>query len=256
MFWFGLILGIIAGGVAVAFFLNNIHSSKVKALEDKIKGFTQGVVRKGVPVLILLSLLASCNTKDYHNKITGRYISTQYRTTPMNDSIRDVIKRGLIHVDSSHAGNPLYYDSLFRVAFTQYQNWQSGHKGFLFSGITVFLVFVLIFIVVTSKYGKKTSQLLWLVPAFFLGGPLIGAFYYYSPEKEISKRDYVYYTTKDNGSLEEWWTNGFKPAPTYTFLKGDALWIDLANKPLSGGSGVVTSNLGKPIVMPTLTTSK
>lgn len=36
MFLFGLIVGLAAGGVAVAAYLNNIHSSKVKSLEDKI----------------------------------------------------------------------------------------------------------------------------------------------------------------------------------------------------------------------------
>lgn len=43
MFLFGLILGLALGGVAVAFYLNNIHSSKVKALEDKITSLTKNV---------------------------------------------------------------------------------------------------------------------------------------------------------------------------------------------------------------------
>lgn len=36
MFLFGLIIGMGIGGVAVAFYLNNIHSSKVKALTDQV----------------------------------------------------------------------------------------------------------------------------------------------------------------------------------------------------------------------------
>lgn len=44
IFWLGFFIGLAGGGVAVAFYLNNIHSSKVKALEDQIKGFTQGAV--------------------------------------------------------------------------------------------------------------------------------------------------------------------------------------------------------------------
>lgn len=43
MFLFGLFLGIVIGGVAVAAYLNNIHSSKVKALEDKINSITSSV---------------------------------------------------------------------------------------------------------------------------------------------------------------------------------------------------------------------
>lgn len=40
MFLFGLIVGLVAGGVAVAAYLNNIHSAKVKSLEDKINSIT------------------------------------------------------------------------------------------------------------------------------------------------------------------------------------------------------------------------
>lgn len=40
MFLFGLILGLIIGGVAVAFYLNNIHSSKVQAFEKQITDLT------------------------------------------------------------------------------------------------------------------------------------------------------------------------------------------------------------------------
>lgn len=36
MFLFGLFVGLGAGGTIVAVYLNNIHSSKVKSLEDKI----------------------------------------------------------------------------------------------------------------------------------------------------------------------------------------------------------------------------
>ena len=36
MFLFGLIVGLGVGGTAVAAYLNNIHSSKVKVLEDKV----------------------------------------------------------------------------------------------------------------------------------------------------------------------------------------------------------------------------
>ncbi len=43
MFLFGLIVGLVAGGVAVAAYLNNIHSSKVKELEDKINSITTSV---------------------------------------------------------------------------------------------------------------------------------------------------------------------------------------------------------------------
>ena len=45
MFLFGFIVGLIAGGVAVAVYLNNIHSAKVKALEDKVNSIT-GSVKK------------------------------------------------------------------------------------------------------------------------------------------------------------------------------------------------------------------
>lgn len=43
MFVLGLIIGLAIGGVGVAFYLNNIHSSKVKALEDKIDHITKGL---------------------------------------------------------------------------------------------------------------------------------------------------------------------------------------------------------------------
>jgi len=48
MFLFGLIVGLAVGGIAVAFYLNNIHSSKVKALEDKIASFTSGAVNPSI----------------------------------------------------------------------------------------------------------------------------------------------------------------------------------------------------------------
>lgn len=35
-FWFGLVLGLVAGGFIVGFYLNNIHSSKIKAVETKV----------------------------------------------------------------------------------------------------------------------------------------------------------------------------------------------------------------------------
>jgi hypothetical protein len=43
MFWFGLILGMGIGGFLVAFYLNNIHSSKVKELTDRINSLTGSV---------------------------------------------------------------------------------------------------------------------------------------------------------------------------------------------------------------------
>jgi len=43
MFVIGLIVGIIVGGVAVAVYLNNIHSKKVKDLEAKIAAVTGSV---------------------------------------------------------------------------------------------------------------------------------------------------------------------------------------------------------------------
>jgi hypothetical protein len=43
MFVFGLIVGLVAGGVAVAAYLNNIHSAKVKGYEDKIAALTNSV---------------------------------------------------------------------------------------------------------------------------------------------------------------------------------------------------------------------
>lgn len=152
---------------------------------------------------ITLVLIESANKPDYHNKITGRYISTQYRTQPMNDSIRSVIAQGLIWVDSSHAGNPLYYDSLYKVEYTKYQKWQSGHKGFLFSGLIIFLVFFGIFAFRTSTGNDSLKEMGWLVPAFLIGLPLVGAFYYFSTEKEIPKKEYIKYP---NGDLENWWT--------------------------------------------------
>lgn len=172
-----------------------------------------GLLVVAIVISVVAVLIESASKPDYHNKITGRYISTQYRSLPMNDSIRAVIAKGLIWVDSSHAGNPLYYDSLYRIEYTRYQKWQSGHKGFLFSGIAVFLIFFGIFAYRTSTGSDSFKEMAWLVPAFLIGCPLIGAFYYYNPEKEISKRDYIYYTSQHNGSLEDWWKNGFKPSP-------------------------------------------
>lgn len=43
MFLFGLILGLAIGGIAVAAYLNNIHSSKVKALEDKLSAAEESI---------------------------------------------------------------------------------------------------------------------------------------------------------------------------------------------------------------------
>ena len=42
MFLFGLIIGLGVGGTAVAAYLNNIHSSKVKALEGKVANLIKG----------------------------------------------------------------------------------------------------------------------------------------------------------------------------------------------------------------------
>lgn len=225
----GFLVGAFIVGIIMYFVGSN---NPYPAAKKRLLAKASDVLKKVIPVLILISLLTSCNTKDYHNKITGRYISTQYRTMPMNDSIRDVIKRGLIYVDSSHAGNPLYYDSLYKVAFTYYQSWQSGQKGFLIAGVIVFVVFFLVFAIQTSRGTKGLAQLGWLVAAFLIGCPLIGAFYYYSPEKEIPKRDFIYYWNKD-GSLENWWEGGFKAAPPdlsflvggeNEFLRGDGVW--------------------------------
>lgn len=43
MFVFGLIVGLIGGGVSVAAYLNNIHSAKVKGLEDKVTAAEEAI---------------------------------------------------------------------------------------------------------------------------------------------------------------------------------------------------------------------
>lgn len=160
---------------------------------------------RNVIVLCLLAvvLFASC-LKDYHNKITGRYLSTQCSFSPLTDSVQKLISLGLVHADVAHAGNPEICDSLYRVEFTTYQKWETGHKGFLIAGILVFCGLMGVFIVKTSRGVKGYGVLAYMIAAFVIGGPLIGAFYYYSQEKEIPKKEYVKYP---DGDLENWWAN-------------------------------------------------
>src|SRR5579859_5682623 len=160
-------------------------------------------MKKIIWFIIPVLLLVSC-APDYHNKIIGRGVATvSCSMVPINDSLKSLIDSGFFNVNAG-AGNPMICDSVYTVQFTTYQQWESGHKGFLIAGILVLIIGFGIFIYLNNRGTGGMATLYIAFGALLIGGPLVGAFYYFNPDREIKKIDYVHYIQKD-GDLHNFW---------------------------------------------------
>jgi hypothetical protein len=167
-------------------------------------------VKKIFPSIIIILVLSSSCTPNYNSPITGRLIAQQGHYVIMNDSVRNLLALGFVHLDSSHAGNPMVYDSVYRLQMTSYQKWKSNHKGYLIAAVLVAIIGFGSYIVITSSGGSSQSLVLIPILTILIGGGLMSGYYFFNPEREIKKSDYIQMSVL--GSFKDWWQ---QPAQSY-----------------------------------------
>jgi len=153
--------------------------------------------------------LASC-AKNYNNKIVFRGVA-QSCPFVTQDSANILSAEGLASIiPAKNVGsNPQRCDSVYTVEMTTYQKWNSGYKRFLYAGIIVCIIGFGLYIWLTSSGTDKFWTLAISFGTLFIGGSLIGGFYYFSESRQIRKADYVAYP---GGDLEAFWST---PAQIY-----------------------------------------
>lgn len=165
-------------------------------------------MKKILLFLLPVILLASCSKV---NKIVNRHIAQSCNFSPITDSVRGLLAAGLVHADSSHAGNPLICDSVYTVEMALGQKWSHGNKGLLIAGILILIIGLGIFIRYTSSGGNNQGSVILPFATILIGGMFIGGFYYFSESRDIKKADYQTYMSK-GGIPDGWWDS---PAQSY-----------------------------------------
>lgn len=153
-------------------------------------------MKKLLFLILPILLLASCQP-DYNNKIIGRKVSTLSCDYAPIASMQAALDSGFVNIDTGHADNPLICDSVYTIAFTTYENWHYGSKGYLVAGILVFIIGFEALMYTTSRGNTGAWTLGLAFGTIIIGGCLVGAFYYFNPYRDIKKSDYVHYIEKD-----------------------------------------------------------
>jgi hypothetical protein len=160
--------------------------------------------------LVPILLLASC--QQYDNSIHGRGLSDSSFYEPVDSAyLAYVVATGFVHIDSSHAGNPLISDSVYTVSPTWSQAWkwagQRNNRIWFWIGFICLIAPLAIFVYLGNKGGYGMEILILPAFAIFVGVGLMGGsieWERWNMDQTIDKMIYSDFM-RDPGNLGPFW---------------------------------------------------
>jgi hypothetical protein len=176
-------------------------------------------MKKLLYLTLAVASLASCSTVKYSEKVEGREIAQQCTFAPMTDSIRHLMKLGLVSVRPITGGNYEVCDSIYVIPASWSQAWnEEAHSGGLikfFSGAAITASTIGTYAVITAQGATEYTTLALPFTGVMLGGYLMAEPFEWSKwnaDREIRKADYLYGYLRYPAYRSTFWS---RPAQSY-----------------------------------------